>query len=47
MELSGFYGCEKYSIKEFIHCTKIISDNEKEKITFSNKEVIKNLFFKK
>ena len=47
MEVSGFFfGCEKYSIKEFIHSIKIISDNEKEKITFSNKEVINNLIKK-
>ena len=48
MEVSGFFfGCEKYTIKEFIHSIKIISDNENKKITFSNKEVIKNLFVKR
>ena len=48
MEVSGFFfGCEKYTIKEFIHSIKIISDNENKKITFSNKEVIKNLFIKR
>ena len=32
MEASGFFfGCEKYSSKEFIHSIKIISDNEKKK----------------
>ena len=47
MEVSGFsLVVKKYTIKEFIHSIKIISDNENKKITFSNKEVIKNLFVK-
>ncbi|MBD23366.1 MAG: hypothetical protein CL572_06895 [Alphaproteobacteria bacterium] len=48
MEASGFFfGCEKYSTKEFIHSLKIISDNEKEKINFFDKNNINNLIKKK
>ena len=48
MEVSGFFfACEKYSTKELIHSLKIISDNEKEKINFSDKEIINCLILKK
>ena len=48
MEVSGFFfACEKYSTKELIHSIKIISDNEKEKINFSDKEIINCLILKK
>jgi hypothetical protein len=48
MEASGFFfGCEKYSSKEFIHSIKIISDNEKKKINFFNKDEVKNMVLNK
>ena len=48
MEASGFFfGCEKYTSKEFIHSIKIISDNEKKKINFFNKEEVKNMISNK
>ena len=48
MEASGFFfGCEKYTSKEFIHSIKIISDNGKKKINFFNKEEVKNMISNK
>ena len=39
MEASGFFmAADKYSTKELIHSIKIISDNEEEKIDFSDKK---------
>ena len=39
MEASGFFmAADKYSTKELIHSIKIISDNEGEKIDFSDKK---------
>ena len=47
MEASGFFACAmKYSSKELIHCLKIISDNQNEKINFNNKSEIQKLFEK-
>ena len=48
MEASGFFfACEKYSTKEFIYSIKIISDNEKKKLNFFDKEIIRNLIVPK
>ena len=48
MEASGFFfGCEKYSTKEFIYSIKIISDNEKKNKFFFDREIIRNLFLKR
>ena len=48
MEASGFFfGCEKYSSKEFIHSIKIVSDNEKKRINFFDEEEVKNIVLKK
>lgn len=47
MELSGFYyAASKFSTNELIHSFKIISDNEKKKISYKNKKEVENLMKK-
>lgn len=47
MECSGFFSsANRYSTKEIIHSLKIVSDNKKEEIKLSDKELINCIFQK-